>query len=434
MPAFFEIHLFAIIFLLISGALISCFETAITAVSKAKIYRLASSGNKRAKRLQKLINKRDQVVSVMLLANNVVNIAASTLTTSLLLQIFGEVGIIYATVLLTVVVIVFGEILPKNIAIKSPIGVGLNFSFLIHHLVKIFAPVVNVIQKFVALPISLIFGKVSKKRKKGSDLEDIRDTVDLKAKEGVIFKYDKDLLDGVLDLSDTEISEIMVHRKDIKSLNMDLPLQEIVSQVNDLNYTRIPLWKGDKENIVAVLNVRKLLSGLYFHKGKIEDFQFTSAISKPWFVPTTNSLRTQLFNFRKKRKRFALVVDEYGSLAGMITLEDIIEEIVGEIKEQDDKTAIGIIKTKSGAYKIPGRILIRDLNKKLDIDLPEDEDAHNLSAFIISSLGHIPNEKETVLIGEHNFKILHKKGSDLTLIKVTENKVKKPDLKTEKKS
>jgi Mg2+/Co2+ transporter CorB len=359
----------------------------------------------------------------MLLANNVLNIIASTLTTSLLLQIFGEVGIIYATIFLTIIVIVFGEILPKNIAIKSPDGVALLFSFLIYHLFRFFLPIVGIIQKLVDMPIRLIFGKPLK-RNKEAELEEIRDTVDLKAKEGVIFKYDKDLFDGVLDLSDTEISEIMVHRKDIKSLNIDSSISEIVSQVNDLNFTRIPLWKGNKENIVSILNVRKLLSGLYFHKGEIEDFNFSSTTSDPWFVPDSNSLRTQLFSFRKKKKRFALVVDEYGSLVGMITLEDILEEIVGEIKEQDDKSAIGIIKTKSGAYKIPGRMLIRDLNKRLDFELPEDEDAHNLSAFIISSLGRIPSEKEVITIGHHTFQIMNKKGSDLIMIKV-KAKVKK---------
>jgi Mg2+/Co2+ transporter CorB len=421
MPQFFEIQAFSIVALLVFGALVSCFETSITAISKAKVYRLASGGNKKAKRIQELLSRRDQVVSVMLLANNVANIAASTLTASLLLQVFGEIGIVYATILLTIVVIIFGEILPKNIAIKSPEGVAFTFSFLIYHLVKIFSPIVKVIQRLVNFPISLLFDKPSRKNK-GSDLEEIRDTVDLKAKEGVIFKYDKDLLDGVLDLSDTEISEIMVHRKDVKSLNIDLPIAELVSQVNDLKYTRVPLWKDDKENIIAILNVRKLLSGLYFYNGAVEDFDFASTTSKPWFVPATNSLRTQLFNFRKKGKRFAMVVDEYGSLAGMITLEDIIEEIVGEIKEHDDKSAIGIIQAKSGAYKIPGRILIRDLNKRLELDLPEDEDAHNLSAFIISSLGHIPSEREVVAIGSHNFQVLNKKGSDLVSIRVTAQK------------
>ncbi len=421
MPENFNLQLIAVFALLFSGSLISSFETAITAVSRAKIYRFASQGNKKAKRLQKLLEKREEVVSVMLLANNVVNIAASTVTTSLLLQIFGEVGIAYATVFLTLVIIIFGEILPKNISIKSPDGVALNCSLAIEILFKVFSPIIAVVQKIVNFPINLIFGE-NKKQTKESRFEEIRDTVDLKAKEGSIFKYDKDLLDGVLDLADTEISEIMVHRRDIKSLNIDLPVSEIVAQINDLNFTRIPLWKGNSENIVAILNVRKLLSALYFYKGNIDDFELSSVTSPAWFVPASNSLRAQLVNFRKKKKRFALVVDEYGSLVGALTIEDIIEEIVGEIKEKDDKSIIGIIQTKSGAYKVPGRILIRDLNKKLNLDLPEDEDAHNLSAFIISSLGRIPNEKESIIIGAFTFQVLNKKGSDLVSIKISQKK------------
>ncbi len=416
-----EIQIIAVAILLILGALISCFETSITAVSRAKIYRFASQGVKRAKRLQKLLQERERVVSVMLLANNMVNIIASTLTTSVLLEIFGEIGIVYATVFLTVIVIVFGEILPKTIALKFPDSVALFFSFQIEILFKIFAPIAKLIHILVDTPTRLIFGSVVKKDKE-AELEEIRDAVDLKAKEGSIFKYDKDLLDGVLDLSDTTITEIMVHRRDIKSLNIDMSVGEIVSQINDLTYTRIPLWKGDNENVVAVLNVRKLLAQLYFYVGDINNFDLSQATSEPLFVPSTNSLRTQLLYFRKKKKRFALVVNEYGTLVGALTLEDIIEEIVGEIKEQDDKSTISLIKTKSGAYKVSGRMLIRDLNKKIDLDLPEDEDAHNLSAFIISSLGHIPSEKETILIGNYNFQIMSKKGSDLTLIKITQKK------------
>lgn len=421
MDSHIEIQIIAVIILLILGALISCFETSITAVSRAKVYRLAGQKTKRAMRLQKLLQEREKVVSVMLLANNVVNIIASTLTTSVLLEVFGEIGIIYATVFLTVIVIVFGEIFPKTIALKFPDSVALFFSLPIEFLFKIFAPLAKIIQKFVDIPTKLFFGTVTKKDKE-AELEEIRDTVDLKAKEGSIFKYDKDLLDGVLDLSDTAITEIMVHRRDIKSLNIDMTVSEIVSQINDLTYTRIPLWKGDNENVVAVLNVRKLLAQLYFYVGDINNFDLSSATSEPLFAPSTNSLRTQLLYFRKKKKRFALVVNEYGTLVGMITLEDIIEEIVGEIKEPDDKSTISLIKTKSGAYKVSGRMLIRDLNKKIDLDLPEDEDAHNLSAFIISSLGHIPREKETIAIGNYTFQILSKKGSDLILIKVAKIK------------
>ncbi len=219
-------------------------------------------------------------------------------------------------------------------------------------------------------------------------------------------------------MSDTEISEIMVHRKDVESINVDLPIDEIVAQALEISYTRIPLWKGNKENIVAILNVRKLLKALHCYKGDSDKFALTQATSEPWFVPASNSLRSQLFAFRKKKKRFALVVDEYGSMLGLITLEDILEEIVGEIKEQEDNLEVNVVRVKSGAYKIAGKTLIRDINKKLNWSIAEGDNAYNLAAFIINNLGRIPEERERFEISGYSFEILKRSGHELLLVKV----------------
>ncbi len=356
---------------------------------------------------------REKVISTMLIGNNAVNILASAIATSVLIKLFGEPGLLYATVGMTIIVLIFAEIAPKTFALKSPDKIALFLAPLIDFLVKILLPFTHLSQKLV----DLFFAK-SRKNSKEEELEEIRDTVDLKHKEGSIFTFDKDLLDGVLDLSDTEISEIMVHRKEIESINADLPIAEIVKQALASSYTRLPLWRGNKENILAILNVRKLLKALHFHRGNIEKFELTSATSEPWFVPSGNSLRSQLVAFRKKKKRFALVVDEYGSLLGLVTLEDILEEIVGEIKEQEDELAVNIIKIKSGAYKIAAKTLIRDINKKLDWDILEGDHAYNLAAFIINSLGRIPEEKENFVIDGYYFEILKRKNHDLLLVKV----------------
>lgn len=409
-----EIYSWLVFFLLVFSGLLSCFETSITAVSRARIHRLVSEGSKRARLLEQLLKERESVVSVMLLANNAVNIAASAVTTKVVLQMFGEVWLILATGILTVLVIVFSEILPKTIAIKFSEKVAMFFAPTIYRLFIIFWPMMKVIQKVVALPLKL-FG--DEKKTKESELEEIRDTVDLKAKEGSIFKYDQDLLGGVLDLSDTEISEIMVHRKDIESLDITMSIAEIVEYAVTTNYTRIPLWRGSRENIVAILNVKKLLRALHVHKGDLENFVLSSVTSSPWFVPSSNSLRSQLFAFRKKRKHMALVVDEYGSLQGLITLEDILEEIVGEIKEEEAGSEINIVRIKSGAYKIAGKTLIRDINKKLDLEIEETDDAYNLAAFVINRLGRIPEEKEMFMIEQNHFEILKKRGHDLMWIK-----------------
>ncbi len=410
-------YLLLVIFLMIISALFACSETSIIAASRAKIHRLANEGNKRAKKLEKLLKSREKVISTMLIGNNAVNILASAIATSVLIEFFGDAGLLYATIGMTIIVLLFAEIAPKTIALKAPDKIALFLAPLIYFLVKILMPVANLSQKLVDSVLDLFFPK-NYKTSKGEELEEIRDAVDLKHKEGSIFKYDKDLIDGVLDLSDTEISEIMVHRKEIESINADLPIMEIVRNALEISYTRIPLWRGNKENIVAILNVRKLLKALHFYKGSFDKFDINSLTSQPWFVPASNSLRSQLFAFRKKKKRFALVVDEYGSLLGLVTLEDILEEIVGEIKEQDDESEINIIKIKSGAYKIAAKSLIRDINKKLDWDLLEDYHAYNLAAFIINNLGRIPDEKENFVIEGYYFEILKKRNHDLILVKM----------------
>lgn len=417
-----NIYLITILVLIILSAIFACSETSITAASRARAYRLASEGNKRAKKLDNLLKNKEGAIGAMLIGNNAVNILASVLATSIFIKFFGETGLIYATILMTITVLIFAEIAPKTLALKMPDKMAMLLAPIMNILVKILLPLSIIMQK-ISNGFVKIFLSGTNKNSKEEELEEIRDTVDLKHQEGSIFKYDKDLIDGVLDLTDTEISEIMKHRKEIESLNMDMTVAEIIDQALKINYTRIPLWRDDKENIVGVLNIRKLLKSLRLYQGDIEEFNLAAVVSDPWFVPSTNSLRSQLFAFRKRKKRFAAVVDEYGSILGIITLEDILEEIVGEMKEQGDESEIHIIKTKTGAYKVEGMTLIRDLNKRLDWDMPEDDDAYNVAAFVINHLGRLPEKNERVEIGKYAFEILEMDGNDLSLIKVKKVKL-----------
>jgi Mg2+/Co2+ transporter CorB len=414
-------YVISVVILIAISALFSFGETLMTAVSRAKIHRLANEGNKNAKKLEKMLMQREKVVSAMLVGNNIVNILASAIATSALIALFGEAGVVYATIIMTILVIIFAEIAPKTLALKASGRTALFLTPLLSITTKILYPLTWMAQSIVNLFVNLLCAKQHKNSNE-AELEEIRETLEFKHKEGSLFKHDKDLLDGVLDLSDTEISEIMVHRKDVESINIDLPITEIVKLATEISYTRIPLWRGDKENIVAILNVRKLLKALHTYRNEvgndIEKFDLKLVTSDPWFVPSNNSLRSQLFAFRKKKKRFALVVDEYGSLLGLVTLEDILEEIVGEIKEQDENNEINIIRVKSGSYKIVGKAMIRDINKKLEWDLLEDDHAYNLAAFVINYLGRIPEERETFLIKDYYFEILKRRNHDITLLKV----------------
>lgn len=411
-----ELYIASIIFLLILSSIFACSETMITAISRAKINRLAQEGDTSAQKLKKLLKKREKVISAMLIGNNIVNILASVLATSIFLKMFGEAGLIYATISMTILVIIFAEIAPKTIALKATDKVASVLTPMISILVLILSPLVAITQKIVNFIILVFIGNPQIVTK-AEEMKEIRDTVYLKHQEGSIVKYDKDLIEGVLDLSDIEIGEIMVYRREICCINADLEIEEVIRLALESRHTRIPLWRGNEDNIIAILNIKQLLRKVQKNKGITKDINLLEITSKPWFVPVTNTLREQLVSFRKRRKRFSLVIDEYGSLLGLITLEDILEEIVGEMNDHEDEIK-HLVKSKSGSYKIPGKTLIRDLNKTLNWDLTEDDSAYNLTAYIINNLGRVPDEKENFEIGNFKFSILKKKGSDLVLVKV----------------
>jgi Mg2+/Co2+ transporter CorB len=413
-----EINAIIVASLLIAAGFISCFETSITAASRAKIYRLGGGGsNKKINKLELLLKDRDKVVSVMLIANNVVNILASVLTTRLLLQIFGEVGLLYSTIFLTLIIVIFGEILPKTYAIRSPEKIVTNFASVIILLFRIFFPFVIVTQKISNFFLNIFKGKNSAEEK-ASQFQEIRDSIDLKVREGSIVKYDKELIGGILDLSDVDISEIMVHRKDMASLDSNLNVEIIIEKAIDLGHSKIPLWEDNNENVIGVLNVKKMLKKLHEFQGDLKDFELKNVVSKPWYVPSSNSLKEQLAAFRRKKKKFSLVVDEYGTLIGLVTLQDILEEIVGEMKEIGEVSNDEISRIRKGVYRISGRTLIRDINKKLDWKIEEGEDAYSLSAFLIGKIDRIPEIQESFIIDGYSYEILKKKNHEIVSVKV----------------
>lgn len=413
-------YLIAILILICCSSIFSCLETSITAASRAKIHQLKNRGNKKAIRIDKLLTQREKVVSAMLVGNNLVNILASTLAASIFIKLFGEAGLIYATASMTILVIIFAEIMPKTFAIKAPEKMLMLFFPIIWIVLRFFYPLTNYIQKFINRFVAIFFKKKIS-NSKTEELSELRSTIELKAIDGSIVKKDKDLLEGVLDLSDTDISEVMVYRKNIESLNIDLAKEEIIKNALNSPFSRIPLWKNERENIIAILNSKKLSNALYEINEKnlpLSDLNLDKIISKPIFVPTTNSLKTQLDEFKKNRSKIAIVVDEYGSLQGLITLQDVVEEIIGEVKELDDAQGAKIIKTRSGDYKIPAHILIRDINRFLNWDIAESDDAYNINAFIISHLGRIPQENESFTIQNYKFKVIKRDDYELKQLKV----------------
>ncbi|RUT29450.1 HlyC/CorC family transporter [Arsenicitalea aurantiaca] len=392
-------------------------ETALTAASRVRIHQLARGGSKRAGMVEKLIQDKERLIGAILLGNNIVNILASTLAASVLIQLFGEAGIVYATIVMTAAVVVFSEVLPKTLAIMRPDGFALGVAPVIRIIVIIFAPVTHAVQLIVNT-ILRVFGLRADGTNALSGHEEIRGTVEFLQSEGEVKKQDADMLEGLLDLRDLQVSDVMVHRTQMFALDIDAPPSEIVKAVLEEAYTRIPVYRGDADNIVGVLHVKDVLRAMTAAGGDPEKISIETIAVAPWFVSESTRLLTQLGRFRSGQSHLALVIDEYGEVQGLITLEDILEEIVGQIADEHDEEVSGITREADGNYLVEGSVLIRDLNRALDWDLPE-EDASTIAGLVIDEAKMIPEEGQEFTILGFRFVVIRKLHNRLTQLRIT---------------
>ena len=411
-----------VILLVFCSAFFSLVETAFTNCSKAKINHLIKEGNKKAINVEILLKKSESTISTILLCNNAINIMASAIATSVLIKFFGEAGVIHATLIMTVLVLVFGEITPKTYALKNSEAIILSSSFFILLLVTIFSPFTRFIQNIITKIFELFNSNNTKKNDHDvSDLEEIKGTIDLKHKEGSIVKYDKDMLDSILDLDETEITNAMTHRQNIFSINIKQSLEAILKIAFKINHSKIPMWKGDEDNIVSILDVKSLVMELHHNKGDISKISLEQFTTLPWFVPASNTLKSQLISFRNKKQKFAIVIDEYGALLGIITLEDILEEIVGDLEERErSQDSLQITKFKNGSYKILGEMSVRDINRQLNWNLSDgDENTTTLAGLLLFKIERIPQEKEEFEFDGFKFVVLKVKDNKIIYLQVT---------------
>lgn len=429
MDASLWVPLLTIFFLIILSGIFSGSETALTAISRAKLHQMKLRGVRGADRVTRLREHKDRLIGALLLGNNAVNILASALATGVAIEAFGDDGIFIATVVMTTLVLIFAEVLPKTYAIYHAESMALFVSPFIRLLVMVLSPITGLVQRMVTMILKL-FGGVHKPKQTISAKDELRGAIELHHHEGTVVKYDRDMLGSILDLAETEVSDVMVHRKNLVAVNADQSMSKIVSEILDGNHTRIPLWRDEPDNIIGVVHVKKLLEILRHHKGDIEEITLDMIMSEPWFVPETNMLDRQLVLFRKRRMHFALVVDEYGDLVGVITLEDILEEIVGQIDDEHDDFLNDIVKVKGGWVSLSGEMTIRDFNRAMDWQLP-DYDATTVAGLIIHHAEKIPEVGEEFFIDGYHFKIHTKKMNQITSIMA--KKVKKNPLLTSKK-
>ncbi len=410
-----------ILILLLCSAFFSGSETALTATSRARIHRLAQEGDKRAEAVSKLIADRERLIGAILLGNNLVNILAAILSASLFAALLKNapdwVNEEFATTLvMTLLVLIFAEVTPKSAAIASPDRFAMIVAPIMLWIVRLLAPVTKIIQLIVSGCLKL-FG-VSTDGHVFSAADEIRGEIELHHVEGRVEKSARDMLKGALDLDDIRIAEIMVHRKNMEMIDFEQPCAEIVRLALESPYTRIPLWKGDTENIVGVLHAKDVLRALFEVGGDASKIDISAVLRAPYFVPESTSLQEQLEAFREKKEHFALIVDEYGALMGLVTLEDIIEEIVGEIEDEHDLPVKGVRPQADGSVHVDGDVTIRELNRARDWALP-DEEAVTIAGLVIHEGQCIPDPGQVFSFHGYRFEILRRRRNQITALKIT---------------
>ena len=408
----------AIALLLLMSGFFSGSETALTATSRARMRTLERDGDARAGTVGRLIDDRERLIGAILLGNNLVNILASAIATSIFLQLFGQAGVAWATLIMTALVLVFAEVLPKTLGIARTDQMAMLVARPISLIVFLFAPVVWLVQKIVRSALSLFGLKLEANQSILLPEEEIRGTIELHHEEGGVVKGARDMLGGVLDLRQRRVDEIMVHRKNMAMLDVGSANTELIEAALETPYTRIPLWKDDPENIVGVLHAKDLLRALWQVRGDASQVKVEDVAREPWFVPETTSLQEQLDEFLHRNAHFALIVDEYGALMGLVTLEDILEEIVGEIEDEHDITVKGVRPQASGAVNVDGDVTIRDLNRAMDWTLP-DEEAITIAGLVIHEAQTIPEPGQVFNFYGFRFEVLRRQRNQITALRIT---------------
>lgn len=406
-----------IIFLLILSAFFSGAETALTAASRARMHHLAEEGDRRAAVVNRLIERKERLIGALLLGNNLANIAASALATSVLVIAFGDAGVAYATLVMTALVVVFAEVMPKTYAINRPDGLALQAALPVRLLVKMLSPIVRGVERIVFTLLRLFGADLAEREQLLTASEELRGALAIHAREGTLVKQERDMLDSILDLQQVQIGDIMRHRQNMQMIDASLPADKMVAAVLASTHTRLPVWEGTPENIIGILHARDLLRAVSQAKGKPDIADWKEMLSPPWFVPETTTLQEQLLAFRRKRMHFALVIDEYGALMGLVTLEDILEEIVGDISDEHDKPVSGVRPQADGSYLIEGGVTIRDLNRQFEWALP-DAEAATIAGLVVHEAQVIPEVGQVFTFHGFTFEVLRRHRHRLALLRV----------------
>lgn len=425
LDAAFWLTVGAILLLLVMSALFSGSETALTAASRGKLRAQADKGSSGAAAALKVTEDNERMIGALLLGNNIVNITSASLATALLTRMFGDSGVALATFVMTSLVLIFGEVLPKTYAITNAEVAASRVAPLIRVVILVFSPVVSVVRALVRVLLRLFGVRADPDGHILSLREEIVGAIALGHSGGAVEKEDRDRLLGALDLNDRTVDEVMRHRSQIEMIDADRSPDEILTQILASPHTRLPVYRDSDENILGVIHAKDLLRevdrlvrGPQGNEGALADLDILKIAMKPYFVPDTTPLDEQMRQFLKRHTHFALVVDEYGALRGLITLEDILEEIVGEIADEFDLAHDTVLKrAENGDYFVEGSMTIRDLNRAMDWQLPDDE-ANTIAGLVIHEAQMIPNEKQAFSFHGFRFEVVTRRENRITKLRV----------------
>ncbi len=416
----------AILLLILFSAFFSGSETALTAASRGKLRAAMDRGSHGAAMALQITEDNERLIGSVLLGNNLVNILATSLATALFTRLLGDGGVAMATLIMTFLVLIFAEVLPKTYAITNPEAAAATVAPPIRLVILIFSPVVAAIRALVRVLLKLIGVQTDPDSQILAVREEIAGALQLGHSEGVVEKEDRDRILGALDLAERTVEEIMLHRSGIESIDAEAEPRAILQQCLDSNHTRLPVYRGEPENIIGMVHAKDLLRAMYETMAKagergfaaLDDFRITEVMMKPYFVPDTTTLADQMRNFLRRRTHFALVVDEYGSLEGLITLEDILEEIVGEIADEHDPDAEHQVSAgEDGWYWLDGAMTIRDLNRAADWSLPDDE-ANTIAGLVIHEAQMIPTVGQRFSFHGFRFEVMERENNRITRLRV----------------
>ena len=408
--------------LILLSAFFSGAETSLTSASKARMRTLAKSGQKNAIIYERIFSNKEKLICTILLANNLVNVLASAIATSILIDFFESDGIAYVTIIMTLMILVFGELIPKTVALFKADTIALFISPIFRLLIILFYPItssLNLIVEFLLKIINIQTINTNKSELQTESEQELRGAIDLHGDDSKE-SQEKEMLKSILDLDDVTVDSIMIPRKNIFSLSLTIKYSELIEKIKNNPHSRIPIWDKNTENIIGILQVRQLI-GYADKKNSI--FNIKDFCKKPWFIPESTTLANQLMEFKKRKEHFAIVVDEYGEFLGIVTLEDILEEIVGDIDDELDvlkisKTIKGVKRLANNKYLVRGNVTIRDLNRELSWTL-SDKEASTVAGLILYESRSIPNVGQIFLFYEHKFEIIEKKNNQITLVRIT---------------